>query len=171
VNCGLELETITGSAPTGAYTIRGGLQFGAGLSQLTAYKEGNFTPTLQGTSTAGTGWSYAVQDGAYTRIGRMVFISGRIALSAVSVDATGPIAIGDLPFTVKNANNFNAPASLARTINLATNVVSLDAAARPNFTQLLLTKRTAASASSSSVVLADLSSTTALDFACSYVVA
>jgi len=114
--------------------------------------------------------SYVVQTGAYTRIGRMVFISGRVELSAVSGDATGQIAIGNLPFTVQNANYFNAPASLARTVNLTANVVSLEAAARPNFPQLILTKRTTAAASSSSVVLADLSSTTAFDFACSYVV-
>jgi len=170
VNCASELESITGSEPTGAYTIRGGLQFGSGLSQLTAYEEGTFTPTLLGITTAGTGWAYSLQVGSYTRVGRMVFVSGRVSLSAVSGDATGQIAIGGLPFTVKNSNNFQAPGSLARTINFATNVVSLEAAARLNFPQLLLTKRTTASASSSSVVLADLSSTTAFDFACSYVV-
>jgi len=170
VNCASSLESITGSEPTGAYTIRGGLQFGSGLSQLTTYEEGTFTPTLLGITTAGTGWAYSVQAASYTRIGRMVFVSGRVSLSAVSGDATGQIAIGGLPFTVKNANNFHAPASLARTLNLATNVVSLEAEARPNYPQIILTKRTAASASSSSLVLADLSATTAFDFACSYVV-
>jgi hypothetical protein len=171
VNCALELESITGSSPTGAFTVRGGLQFAANTSQLTTYEEGTFTPSFVGATNAGTGWGYSLQSGAYTRIGRTVFVSGRVALSSVSVDATGVICISGLPFTVKNANNFNAPASLARTINFTTSIVSLEGAARPNFNQIQLTKRTAASASSSSVVLADLSATTSIDFACCYVVA
>jgi hypothetical protein len=169
VNCASSLESITGSEPTGAYTVRGGLQFGSGLSPLTIYEEGTFTPTLLGTTNEGTGWAYSVQSASYTRIGRMVFVSGRIALSAVSVDATGPIAIGGLPFSIKNANNFHSPATLARTLNLATGVVSLEAEAKLGFPQILLSKRTNVSTSSSSLVLADLSATTTLDFNCSYV--
>lgn len=171
VNCALELESITGTQPTGAFTIKGGLQFGVGSSNLDSYVEGLFVPGLAGATTPGTGWAYTIQTAAYTKIGRIVFVSGRISLSAVSGDATGQIVISNLPFTVKNANNFWSAASISNALNMGVSVVALEGVADINTTQIRLYKRTAAATSASSVVLSDLSSTTSFNFSCAYVVA
>jgi hypothetical protein len=171
VNCALELESITGTQPAGAFTIKGGLQFGVGSSNLDSYVEGLFVPGLAGATTSGTGWAYTIQTAAYTKIGRIVFVSGRIVLSAVSGDATGQIVISNLPFTVKNANNFWSAAPVSNALNMGVNVVSLEGAADINTTQIRLYKRTAAATSASSVVLSDLSSTTSFNFSCAYVAA
>jgi hypothetical protein len=171
VNCAVELETISGSQPVGAYTLNGGLQFGAGLSILNHFSEGTFAPSLEGLSTAGTGWTYSIQAGVYTRIGRLVMVSGRITLSAVSGDAAGQIAIAGLPYTVGSANNYHAPAHMANVANLATSVVSFTGLARINDTRIGLYKRTAAATSESTVARTDLSATTVINFSCSYMVA
>lgn len=171
VNCALELESITGTSPVGAFTIKGGLQFGAGLGILDYFNHGTFTPSLAGITTAGTGWAYSVQAATYTRVGPHVFFTGRITLSAVSGDATGQIAITGLPFTVKNGNNYNAAVSIANAANLTTSVVALEGVAEINTTRVRLYRRTAAATSAGSLVLADLSATTTLTFSGHYVVA
>lgn len=67
-----------------------------------AYTEtGTFTPTVVGTSTAGTG-TYSVQTGRYTRLGNQVVFTVRLAWSAHT--GTGNIQINGLPLT-SGANN------------------------------------------------------------------
>jgi hypothetical protein len=171
VNSAAELETITGSQPTGAFTVKGGIQFGANLTTLNNYEEATFTPALAGITTAGTGWAYTMQTGSYTRIGDRVHAQGRIILSAVSTDATGQIAITGLPFTVKNANNYFSAAVIANVLNTTTSVISFEGVTPINTSRINLHKRTAASTSASSVVLGDLSATTSLTFQVSYVAA
>lgn len=170
VNCAVELETISGTSPVGAYTIKGGMQFGAGLSILNTYEEGTFTPALAGATISGTGWAYSLAAGGYTRVGRLVTVTGRITLSAVSADATGQIIITGLPFTVKNGNNYHAPAAITNIVALTTSVVSISGTGRINTTTIGLQRRTAAATADSSLVLADLSATTSLTFSCTYMV-
>jgi hypothetical protein len=64
---------------------------------LDDYEEGTFTPTIIGTSTAGSG-TYSVQQGTYTKVGRAV--SFRIYLEWSAHTGTGNMAIESLPFTV-----------------------------------------------------------------------
>ena len=170
VNCALELESITGTAPAGAFTLRGGLQFGAGTNNLDTYVEGTWTPAFAGTTISGTGWAYSIAAGDYTRIGRHVFFTGRITLSAVSADATGQIAVTGLPFTVRNANNANSSVQISNVTNLTTAVVSIDGAVTINNARFTLQKRTGAAISASSVVLADLAATTSITFSGHYTV-
>lgn len=59
---------------------------------------GTFTPAFVGTTIAGTFTYAATTAGTYTRIGNMVFLRGRIALTAVPVAATGNLTIAGLPF-------------------------------------------------------------------------
>lgn len=66
---------------------------------LDDYKENTFSPTIVGTSTAGTG-TYGAQTGIYTKIGRVVFF--RIYLSWSAHTGTGNIQINGLPFTVNS---------------------------------------------------------------------
>ena len=63
---------------------------------LNWYEEGTFTPTIIGTTTAGTG-TYSIQSGRYTRIGRTISIQLQLAWSAHT--GTGNMKVAGLPFT------------------------------------------------------------------------
>lgn len=69
------------------------------------YEEGVFTPTLFGNNTAGT-TTYTSQVGNYIRVGSLVFVFGRVAISAAT--GIGDAIIGGLPFPVKNVSGTNA---------------------------------------------------------------
>ena len=70
---------------------------GTGTSELfNDYEEGTFTPTIVGSTTAGTG-TYNTQIGTYTKIGNRVFIQIRLDWSAHT--GTGATAIAGYPFT------------------------------------------------------------------------
>jgi hypothetical protein len=170
VNCSVELESITGSQPLGAFTVKGGIQFGAGQDILNTYDEGAWTPAFEGITNAGTGWTYSVQVGQYTKIGRHVFFTGRITLTAVSADAAGQIAVTGLPFTVKNTTGAHGSVQLSSAANLATAVVQLDGTLAINTTRFTLQRRTAAATSAGSMALADISATTSITFSGHYAV-
>jgi hypothetical protein len=73
---------------------------GTGTSELLAdYEEGTWTPTISGTTIAGTG-TYVAQVGAYTKIGRQVTVYGRVRISAHT--GTGNMLISNLPFGLAN---------------------------------------------------------------------
>jgi hypothetical protein len=72
---------------------------------LDDYEEGTFTPTVIGTTTAGTA-SYSYNSGSYTKIGNLVTISFYIAWS--SGTGTGDLRIAGLPFTTANSNDIGA---------------------------------------------------------------
>lgn len=63
---------------------------------LDDYEEGTWTPAIAGSTTAGNG-TYSSQVGAYTKIGRIVFISLLLSWSAHT--GTGDMQITGLPFT------------------------------------------------------------------------
>lgn len=75
---------------------------GTGTSELFAdYEEGTFTATL--TCTSGTITLNSGQDlMQYTKIGRMVYISGQIVVSSVS-SPSGVLTFNGLPFTVNGS--------------------------------------------------------------------
>lgn len=79
-----------------------------GQNALNRYEENAFTPTIVGTTTAGTG-TYSTQSGAYTRIGRQVRVSGQVTWSAHT--GTGNIRLASLPFTMR-AGSFSVSAPL-----------------------------------------------------------
>jgi hypothetical protein len=68
----------------------------AGANTLDDYEEGTFTPTIFGSTAAGTG-TYSEQLGYYTKIGNRV--SFRIGLNWSAHTGTGNMRIGGLPFT------------------------------------------------------------------------
>ena len=101
----------------------GGIQFGgdtAAANALDDYEEGTFTPTIVGTSTAGTA-TYAAngQVGRYTKIGNRVFFD--LFLSWTAHTGTGDLQINGLPFTVQNTTNLN------RNYSAILNVVAMTA--------------------------------------------
>jgi hypothetical protein len=88
---------------------------GTGTSELLAdYEEGIFTPTIIGTSTAGTA-SYAPQVGVYTKIGRAVSFSITIIWSDHT--GTGNMRVSALPFAGNAAYNF--PVALGYVDNIS----------------------------------------------------
>jgi hypothetical protein len=60
------------------------------------YEEGTFTPTIEGSTTAGAG-TYTIQSGTFTRIGNRIFFTIRLGWSAHT--GTGNILIAGWPAT------------------------------------------------------------------------
>jgi len=79
-----------------------GIDFAAnGGDVLNQYDEGTFTATL--TCTTGTITLNSAQDlMQYTRIGRMVYVSGQLGVSSIS-SPTGILTLGGLPFTINGS--------------------------------------------------------------------
>jgi len=102
---------------------------------LDDYEEGSFSPTIEGSTTAGTG-TYAVQTGSYTKIGNRVFFN--IYLSWTAHTGTGNLRVGNLPFTIANNNNAYGAISIymERAISLTANNI-LQAYTNKNSTQLV----------------------------------
>lgn len=74
------------------------------LLTLDWYEEGVFTPTITGTTVAGTGtYTANFRNGVYTRIGNMVYISLAIAWTAHT--GTGNLIITGLPFSNASVSN------------------------------------------------------------------
>ena len=65
-------------------------------NSLVQYTESTWTPTIIGSTTAGTG-TYTTQAGIYVRVGNMVYISGTVIWTAHT--GTGNMLIAGLPFT------------------------------------------------------------------------
>ena len=70
---------------------------------LDDYEEGTFTPTVVGTSSAGTA-TYSSQSGTYVKIGKMVTVNVLLVYS--SGTGTGNLQIAGLPFAVNNTLQF-----------------------------------------------------------------
>jgi len=70
----------------------------AAANTLDDYEEGTWTPTVAGSTTAGTA-TYAVQNGKYTKIGRQVILQFEVGVNSWSVNPVGSIRIGGVPFT------------------------------------------------------------------------
>ena len=93
-----------------------GIQFNgdtAAANALDDYEEGTFTPTVTGSSTAGTGtYNTNGQVGRYTKIGNRVSFTIYVDWSAHT--GTGNLRVSGLPFTSNSAANaFNAVALYA----------------------------------------------------------
>lgn len=78
----------------------------------TFYATGTFTPTFQGSGTAGT-WTYNLQAGFYTRIGNRVLFSLSINAATRPVAPTGNARIVGLPFTSSAVANSDSVVSIS----------------------------------------------------------
>jgi hypothetical protein len=98
---------VTPSASGGCLQLKSGITFpvtqvaSSDANTLDDYEEGTFTPTIVGTSTAGTA-TYSVQTGLYTKVGRVVTIQIYIAWSGGT--GTGNLSMYGLPFTAGGTN-------------------------------------------------------------------
>ncbi len=84
--------------------LGGGLVIGGTgtANKLDDYEEGDWTPTLTGSGSAGS-LAYNGQHGAYEKIGKLVVLTGFIQLTNKG-SYTGNISIGNLPFLVAGGN-------------------------------------------------------------------
>lgn len=93
---------------------------------LNDYEEGTFTPTIIGTTTAGTA-TYSVQTGRYTKVGRLVYFTMQTAYTGHT--GTGNMQVSGLPFTsaVDSPVSCN-PSSLTFSNDLIASVAASSAA-------------------------------------------
>jgi hypothetical protein len=122
VNAGAPILCLSGGSTTATGT---GIAFPATQSAssdantLDDYEEGTFTPTVIGTTTAGTA-SYSTQNSAYTKIGNLVYF--QLFVTWTGGTGTGDLRIAGLPFTVKNNQVYPAISlSYVTNITLAAN--------------------------------------------------
>ena len=88
--------------PTSSAGIHLGVTSATASNLLDDYEEGTWTPAFQSTSAS---FSYSVQGGDYTKIGRLVFANFRIQLSGAPSGTTSNVVfIGGLPFVIGSLN-------------------------------------------------------------------
>ena len=137
----VERLRITSDAYVRLASGTGGVQFNgdtAAANALDDYEEGTFTPVIQGSTGIGTG-TYTAQSGFYTKVGRVVHVTIRLAWSAHT--GTGNISIGGLPFTSTSTStarftfaNFNN--DIALTANNILQVILADNSTNPQMQQV-----------------------------------
>jgi hypothetical protein len=116
----LLIGTTTTTANGGKLQVSNGITFPAtqvactDVNTLDDYEEGTWTPTVVGSSTAGTA-TYVVRAARYTKIGRLVQFE--LYLEWNSGTGTGELRITGLPFTPASSNTYPACA-----IGFASNV-------------------------------------------------
>ena len=107
-NTDMVFSTFTSDALTEKARIlsSGGITFNgdtAAANALDDYEEGTFTPTIEGSTTAGTA-TYVERIASYTKIGRIVHFA--ITMNYNLGTGTGNLRISNLPFT--SANEFTS---------------------------------------------------------------
>ena len=85
--------------------------------EVPVYEHGTWTPTLT-FGGGSTGVTYGQQQGNYTRIGRIVYVSGYFVLTSKGTD-TGSAKINGLPFTAVNLGSQTESFVINRTANMA----------------------------------------------------
>lgn len=128
---------------------------------LDDYEEGTWTPTFGGTG-GQTGQVYAAQVGTYIKIGQLVLVRGRVALSTLGT-ITGQAVIKGLPFTTEAAGTYGG-ISIGYYTGLTTAVVALYALAGVSQTFLEFYFAAAAATALTAPVQADLSNTSDIRF-------
>jgi hypothetical protein len=85
--------------------------------EVPVYTTGTWTPTIT-FGGGSTGVTYSQQEGNYTRIGRIVYVSGYFVLTSKGTD-TGSAKINGLPFTAVNLGSQTESFVVNRTANMA----------------------------------------------------
>jgi hypothetical protein len=123
---------LTKLASTGTLTVDN-IQFpatavaSANANNLDDYEEGTWTPSVGGTAT------YNSQVARYTKVGRLVNVSGRIGINAIGTGSS--TTISGLPFTNGNSQ-YNDSGSVTFYVNANLSVMALSVSANPSTTNL-----------------------------------
>jgi hypothetical protein len=104
----LLIGKTTATANGGDLQVSSGITFPAtqvpksDANTLDDYEEGTFTPTIIGSTTAGTG-TYTSQAGYYTKIGNRIYFNLFLVWTAHT--GTGNLRVSSLPFTSTSSSN------------------------------------------------------------------
>jgi hypothetical protein len=131
------------------------------VNTLDDYEEGTWTPSVGGTATYG-----AANGGIYTKIGRVVNVSGIIDITLLGTGSG--TTISNLPFTVA-AGTYPANGSIGYFNAIAQSVVSFGPSANPNATTLNFRSLTAAASSQGNGNV--LGNAARIDFTLTYITA
>ena len=141
--------TVSGTLTLGSVTFTGDFDLTSGqikfpatqvpssdVNTLDDYEEGTWTPSVGGTAT------YTLQEGFYTKIGRIVFINVRLTINVIGTGSTSTIS--GLPFTSASRSAL----AVGETSGLATSPVSIDPYVGASTTSISIHSRTAGAAAS-----------------------
>jgi len=111
-NTGAPTHVFRTSTDGGNFTERAritasGLTFNgdtAAANSLDDYEEGAWAPTLSSDASAG---AYSIQNGFYTKIGRLVTVHATVKISTIGSFSGATVNIGQLPFTVGDLTNYD----------------------------------------------------------------
>ncbi|RLB44771.1 MAG: hypothetical protein DRH30_00515 [Deltaproteobacteria bacterium] len=110
-----------------------------GDEDMSDHDVGTFTPDITFATPGDLATTVLNAGGAYERFGDMVFIEGKIALSAFTHStASGALRVTGLPFSVRNNFNYRTVGSVIAKGWTNTGVRSLSAYLTPNTTYILL---------------------------------
>lgn len=135
------------------------------VNTLDDYEEGTFTPTLVG-SGGQSGQVYTTQVGSYIKIGKLVFVHGRLVVSTIGTVTNIP-GIGGLPFTSENTTNQKAVMQIGQWDNFGSINSDLHAIIEPNTTSASLYQRTSSTATVA-LTSGNLSANLAITFSAVY---
>ena len=124
--------------------------------------------TLEGSGTAGTGWTYTLNAGTVTKIGRLRFVTGQITLGAIGSGAAGSVIIKGLPDTVNAANGFQGAGMVSGLQNMSTSVVDIGLSPVVGTTDIAIYHKTAAATGDTQTAISDISATFTLSFSVVY---
>ena len=121
---------------------------------LSDYEEGTWVPTYVGSTAAGT-VTYDINEGHYTKVGRLVTATFRIRTDSVS-GMTGSVYLGGLPFTAKNVSTGGSNGGLSIHRALQFNTFPDSGYTLDNGDEMLMQKRATANSASVALDAADL---------------
>ena len=137
------------------------------------YEQGVFNATFTTTGTDFTSVTYADQQGFYTRIGRLVTVSGHLQTSAITVgSATGTVVIGGLPYQIGNGGTGVRGAGSVSNATSFAGDIPMSVGVHRNESVLRLYYRTASNAADTGLAIADLgtgAASNSIYFTCTYV--
>lgn len=128
---------------------------------------GTWTPTIAGSTTAGT-HTYTTQVGTYVKIGTLVLVQFNLKINAKDGAMAGNVRIAGYPFTSKNTTNAHHAVNIGYWGSLATSIVRVHGLLSPNNTVSTLYLATAAAATVTIMVTADVQNGTELIGSCVY---
>lgn len=94
----LEFRTADAYFSSGRIRFPTAQNASADANTLDDYEEGTWTPQWKGSGTAGT-FTYSHQQGAYIKIGQLIYWMCGLRVTAITVAPTGNLAVIGLPFT------------------------------------------------------------------------
>jgi hypothetical protein len=136
-----------------------GIVFGSGAS-LNDYQTGTWTPSIGGTAT------YSGQYGTYVKVGKLVFVTGKIQVTSIGTGST--TTISGLPFT-SNPNSDYGTGAVAYFNNIATAVSSLQVFVSNNSNILYFSGMTIAGTSMSAYPATVFQNNSRIDFSATYI--